>query len=1078
MGRGRDMRRPLGYKESMRRGLALLIVVGVLGVLAVLATAFVTMAQLERRASRQRLYATKARLLARSGLEDALARLTNGQEASLPGTAFAGEDFDDDGSLSPGRETDAEVFQKGKLNREDCPARYALRPSFFARDPAGDPAPRPVEGRLRGYSGLLKGDLAVDGNVYALKVEDESAKININGGFLDLVDRDNDGVQDYHDVAVRETRYGPVGAPKDTGRGWNAQLVRILNVLGSQSDIGIQNLGIVLVQNRPLGGWREVPGPAQLAAAGLKAVDLSPYLTTSSWTDHKVVHSNSYAGEILPPWNPIGIANPAWAPSSKHVLSLFYSRYSELKKGRYPLVPEEEGRPPVNLNAAPRPVLIALIQGLQGQAWGNIYQQFSPPKGERAAAYAFSQPLMVAQIADALIAFREGRDPSGVFAAAGLAPGPFRDRDQFDAFCDSLVPSVVKGFKGGSLSVTYQASNLCAADILKANFDPNTRLNKDQPDQVLWRWADKSDLLVWSTEGNLGPTGMFKVSAVGRLLDRDGRLLAERTASLAVEAFSLVRQTTQQDFVAGRALDGSLLSPLSLSTAALYQTTGTKDPQSPPAWHTWADPAGLAVITAPCPPMALPGRAADFDGCVGLATTQLPGEDPSASDRLTFLHHFDGGWDAARAPTALQKVHLPKGGPTDLESKYRQEDPSESVWPPSPGAEPNTLLPDGMYAQPYRSVDFAPQGFFPTVMQAGVPTNHGVFLYWMKLGHAQFSEARVARFTRRIQPDPAVEPVTHAVNAGGYFDGLFLGAGVHLENWAQIPDDPIPTYGEMVTASRESGNNGGNKRRWPVSRWHLTAALFDSGFQTYPETMEAALWGLPTNGGLPGEVGEGTSHTLSMYDSATFNTLVNEDLMDPAKGTPYFTLGDGFCVLDEFAIYDFGVNTGGDAWLKAKGWAGGRFQDGRYYKQGDGVFLSGVLEPSAGAPVRLLNAWWTAHLPTARRVEAMEAQSLPDDTPPVPRGTDGLLRYPDGRSRLWVDLDLLPETGNQASPGLQSLVQGGWIGRSLSNFRYRVRFRTDLESPFNDPVLESPWFDDITFAWQAATGPKVRAWGP
>jgi type II secretory pathway component PulK len=76
------------------RGLALLIVVGVLGLLAVLATAFVTMAQLERRASQQRLFATKAFLLARSGLEDALARLAAGQDLHAVSNRYFGEDWD------------------------------------------------------------------------------------------------------------------------------------------------------------------------------------------------------------------------------------------------------------------------------------------------------------------------------------------------------------------------------------------------------------------------------------------------------------------------------------------------------------------------------------------------------------------------------------------------------------------------------------------------------------------------------------------------------------------------------------------------------------------------------------------------------------------------------------------------------------------------------------------------------------------------------------------------------------------------------------------------------------------------
>ena len=79
------------------RGLVLLVVIGVLGVLVVLGVAFVTMARLERKASSQRLNATKALLLARSGLEDAMARLTAGQDPEFGPSRYGGEDWDADG---------------------------------------------------------------------------------------------------------------------------------------------------------------------------------------------------------------------------------------------------------------------------------------------------------------------------------------------------------------------------------------------------------------------------------------------------------------------------------------------------------------------------------------------------------------------------------------------------------------------------------------------------------------------------------------------------------------------------------------------------------------------------------------------------------------------------------------------------------------------------------------------------------------------------------------------------------------------------------------------------------------------
>ena len=69
----------MGTAIKFRRGLALILVVGVLALMAVMGSAFVMLSRLERRAAHQRLHATQALLLARSGLEDALARVSAGQ---------------------------------------------------------------------------------------------------------------------------------------------------------------------------------------------------------------------------------------------------------------------------------------------------------------------------------------------------------------------------------------------------------------------------------------------------------------------------------------------------------------------------------------------------------------------------------------------------------------------------------------------------------------------------------------------------------------------------------------------------------------------------------------------------------------------------------------------------------------------------------------------------------------------------------------------------------------------------------------------------------------------------------------
>ena len=70
-----------------------------------------------------------------------------------------------------------------------------------------------------------------------------------------------------------------------------------------------------------------------------------------------------------------------------------------------------------------------------------------------------------------------------------------------------------------------------------------------------------------------------------------------------------------------------------------------------------------------------------------------------------------------------------------------------------------------------------------------------------------------------------------------------------------------------------------------------------------------------------------------------------------------------------------------------------------------------------------------------------------------------------------LELELLDASGTLSSPALQLLRPGALIGRSLPGFRYRVTFKPDpvdpdtgIPDPLNQPVLESPWFDDITFA--------------
>lgn len=958
-----------------RSGIALLLVLGILGLMAVASVAFTTLTQMERRASLGRIHASKATLLARSGLEDAVARLSAGQTAT-----YEGEDWDNSNTLN-GLEAASERFKPGILDRETCPVREALRPSFFVRDPASldahaMPAPRLMSfaSAQRGLSGVLGGES------YTLKVEDESAKINVNGGFLDAMDRDADGIPDHRDSNVRPDP----ADPKDTGLGWNAQLERILNVLGARPEIGIPGLGAGALGNRPLRGWRSIPHLQQALGT---AKDLSPYLTTSSWVDDKVVHPNAY------PTQPSDLA-----PST-------------VVATRRPLRREEGGRPPVNLNAAPLPVLASLVEGLAGISW---FDTTSPALFSLNATQA-------TQVATALQAAR-----------------PFSSWNAFSQWCDGLVPAVLKGPN----PAWSAARNLCRADLLKSNFDPNTRLGKLLPDQVMHRFIDKSDLTVWSTEGSLAPTGTMRLEATGRLCDPSGKILAERSLAMLVEAYRLLRHTSQKDFVGGRSPD----QYLSLSTDLLDPVHGTAA-----SWKTWGG-AAPSVATYPCPATALPAHAADYDGAIALATYELDAASPPHP--CLFLHHLDDSLDA--------DVGNPTGRISHADNLLVETGITKGTWPAA--GEPCALVPDGFHLQSQRGIAFQAQGNLPpTTFPGGQPANHGVISYWAKapsIVNRTFFDCCCVRWDG---------------NALTQFLGT--GHGAIYEQWGIV----FETFPTPSNADQDF------ERQWqvwdrdtfdalmPGLRWRLVTAFYDSDEDTVGEDVYCRVEGaLPTAFSYPGVYG------------LPFNAS-RQDLLAPGVslvlgGARYLMWGTVWAqanaVVDEFAICDFGTD-GAATRIALDAWHAARFAIGRYYRWDDARFLSPVIAPSGGESVRILRASWTAILPRDNRQEVFNEDSfLNPGTKPVgqPRVLDPRLAASD------VLVELTDDYGAMTGPALKPLAQGGLVGVTLPAFRYRVTFRphpldpaTGAYDPANQPVLETPWFDDITFAWQAESGPRVLA---
>ncbi len=977
----------MGLPRARRNGLALIIVVGILAVTAILSACFLTLARLERRASQQRLHQTQAHFLARSGIEDALARLDAGQDALASGNAYQGEDWDGNGQISA-FEAQQEAFHRtGAGTTPDtlsCPLDQAMRPSFFVRVPGSDnPDIRSVTGRQRGYSGQLAGGGSATRDAtlaYALKVEDESGKINVNGGFLDAMNRDGDGSLDYCDPNVRLTT-----AAADNGLGWNRQLCRILGVLGQEPELGMPvTFGTDVLTRRPLGGYVSI---AQLQILVGTTTDLSPYLTTSSWIDRKVVQPNG------------------WAHPGQNAMN-------EVKKVRTPLALDPAGRPPVNLNTASRPVLRALMRGVKGF---NCYPYPFPYVVELSPSAAGS-----AAVVDTLVSEMLTR----------RAVSPFRGWADFSAFCDTLPPLVPAGFYG-------VFSQLMLSELIKANFDPNTALNKDLPDQLKFRFLDKSDLMVWSTEGCFEPTGVFRITGLGRIRGGDGKILAERSLGVTVRIHELLRQTTQKDFLADRRLDEC--HSLS-SMGAVLHTTGAGA-----SWKTWGGSVGLSTLSYPNPPAVASADATDFDGYLGLATVEAGPPSPAVGGTLMFLHHLDDDWTADSAVAPLRVTP----GPSD--SKLTSP-LTGSVWPTASGVEPNTLRPDGLHIQRDRCPAFLATNMPASTSSGANRYNRGVIGLWVK-------PTSFNNFNYDFSSTKGDGPNNTQVLLMGRNSNVTW--GILMENRQEsVVENGVERQESLAAPPRVS-------MRHPMLRWTLETGLFDTDETLSGQELRFDLRLFPSHGAT--DTGYPVFNVTASSDLFEFDVTPGMDALivlgcpGPTRAPAGVGGPDCHTVIDEVCICDFG-DLGSSAVTRMGTWAAERFNDGRYYKENDARFLSAPMSPMLGE-VRLRWARWTAYLPCEGRKEIA--------TMPFTQAVDRLL---DTRlSNSAVELELLDSAGSFTSAPLQALTQGGAIGRTLDSFRYRVTFKPNLPS-LSDPVLESPFLDDVTFAWQPASGPRILAW--
>ncbi len=492
------------------RGFVILVALGVLGILGLLAAAFATMSRVEKSASSSYVDKVRARLLAESGVERALASIRARTQIQ------AWDDARNDWYYR-------EMLNAPVGTLTYSPAAIAALGGYTPKRAYGTPPRRLeqvcdeailssavtglsfVDASRPWMSGGMPGTYELDGDTYAVKALDCASMLFVNDQ--------------------------------------NPQIKRLLNNLGSIMSLdaglptpfklGDEIVAVAKLRNRPFAHKGEVLdlvfvpklGAVEARARFDKVRD---FITCHGWVDYTTMHFGpkpvGFAASAPPTPADIidrgGVVTQFVPASGSATTAAKFGGNNQWK----------EPRAPINVNTASREVLVAMLWGLTAK-----FVDY-----DHASGHLVTRDITISQAnaeaaADHIIAARFSfGTPAGAWS--------FNDWMHFRSEVIDTIPGLDR----------FQRA------LIHANGNPNTDIRKLNPDLLLVDpnpltesvdlvRLDKSDITQKSTEWTFSSMGLFEIESLGRVT-AGGKLLAEEKVTTVVKVFDALRFTTQEQF--------------------------------------------------------------------------------------------------------------------------------------------------------------------------------------------------------------------------------------------------------------------------------------------------------------------------------------------------------------------------------------------------------------------------------------------------------------------------------------------------------------------------------------------------